>query len=859
MKRALPLALSLLGLVACDKTRVVTQRDAGPVCDEAEQLVNGQCRFVCTRDGDCPAGQRCDLLVGACVPRPPPVDAGVQVIPCTEGAVRCGADNGSVERCNAAGLFVTSEQCVQPEGFCQNERCLRCRPGASRCKAGNAGIEICLDDGSDYREVTCAAGSMCVNGECAACAVGQKRCSADLKNVEECKRLPREDLSAGWQPAGDNFDGTCVTQVCEMGANGPQCRMPACLPGSNRCLNSTTQQVCSATGAYTDVACSSLPGMGPTAECINGICLDECGDAVRARSYFGCEYWSAITDNSIDRLFKGNTATGQGTADSDFVFVVTNQSALPATVEVWRFTGSAPVRLKTVTVPGRGDPTTKGLLKIPVPWQSISPANTPVGEANTGRARFAYRLTSTRPITAYQFSPVDAVKTTKACTGAAGQPDCGCNEYSDFSALDCALTGGATAGICAQTAAGKRCQYGTFSNDASLLLPAHILGSSYVGLAPGHSTIVDPPSTSARSSQLTIVATRDNTVVTVRSSAATKASVSGTAVPALTAGQTATFTLQSYEVLALATANAGADLTPDCQSYAGGATWCRKANDLTGTIISTDPDAGTPIAVFGSNPCLNVTWNRPYCDHVEEQIFPFSTWGKNFVAVPSHPLRLNNNNFATTPPPDHFKIVAGASTTLTLTPPPTAADVIVPFNCTSGNLQANTCVLAGGSFVEFKSRRPFTISASNPIAVAQFFAGQGQVNSPPLATDPQQGDPSMVLLPPVEQWRSRYTVLASTGFKDNYLGLSLDTAKVAQVRVDGVAISGLTTIAGTTFATVNHPVGTGTHTIEIVPQPNQTSIPGAGVTVHGYDAQVSYGYTGGLDLTTIVTGVNPGG
>lgn len=853
--RALPLALALLALTACDKVKVVTQQDAGPVCGADEHLVNGQCRFVCTRDGDCPTGQRCNLLLGSCEPKPPPVDAGPQLVPCTEGAVRCATDNLSVERCNAAGDFVTAEACVQPEGYCQNERCLRCRPGASRCVPAGQAAEICLDDGSDYRQVTCAAGASCVSGKCVECTLGQRRCSADGKTLEECKALPGEDLSAGFVPVGDNFDGTCVTQVCEQGGAGPQCKPPACLPGAQRCLNAATQQVCTGVGAWSDVTCSSQPNMGPTAECLNGACIDECGEAVRARSYFGCEYWSAITDNSLDRLFKGGTTTGQGTADSDFVFVVTNQSALAANVEVWRYVGSAPVRVKSVTVPGRTDPTTRGLVKIPVPWQSISPDATPTGDANTGRARYAYRLTSTRPVTVYQFNPIDAVKvTSKSCTAPVGTNDCACNEYGDFNSVSCFIDG-STSGVCAQTANGKRCSYGTYSNDASLLLPAHILGTSYVAVTPGHAHIIDkstnPNTQLPRSSQITIIATQDNTQVTVKASGVTKASVTGTAVAAMTAGQTSVFTLQSYEVLQLSSATAGADL--ECTNYTGGSSWCRKANDLTGSVITTDK----PVAVFGSNPCLNVPWSRSACDHVEEQVFPFSTWGRNFVAVPSNPLRLNNNTFSTNPPPDHFKIVAGATTTLTLTPPPAAADVLLPLNCTSGNLQSNTCTLAGGSFVEFKSVRPFTVSASNPIAVAQFFPGQGTVSG--LPTDPQQGDPSMVLLPPVEQWRSRYTVLASTGLKDNYLGLSIDSSKVLSVKVDGVNVTGFTTIAGTPFMTRNWPVTTGTHTIEVTPASGQQTVPGAGVTVYGYDAYVSYGYTGGLDLTTIVTGVTPGG
>jgi len=843
--RALSLLLLCLTSACQPVIRTRPQIDAGPICGVGEHLVNGACRFVCARDGDCATGQRCNLLIGECEPRPPPPDAGQLRIPCTEGAVRCSPDNSAVQTCDATGTFATSQQCMQPGGFCLNERCLVCRPGSSRCTS--TGAQRCLDDGSAYRAITCAAGASCVGGECVECTLGQRRCSADNRAVEECQRLPREDLSAGYVPAGDNFDGTCVTQSCELGAQGPQCRAPACLPGSLRCGSATTQQRCSATGAWTDQLCSAQAGMGPTAECLNGACIDECADAVRARSYFGCEYWSAITDNSMDSLFKGRTTSGQGTGDSDFVFVVTNQSA--------------PVRVKTVSLPGRTDPVTRGLLKIPVPWQSISPSNVFPGNANSGRARYGYRLTSTRPVTVYQFNPIDAVKvTSRACTGAVDAADCGCNEYGDFASTGCGLLGlfCCSPGVCAQTTAGKRCTYATFSNDASLLLPAHILGLSYVAVTPGHSHINDPSAPVGqrdipRSSQMTIVATADNTLVTVRAAGVTQPSVTGTAITAMAVGETRVFTLQSYEVLQLSSATAGANLNPDCQTFTGGASWCRKANDLTGSIIT----ANKPVALFGSSPCLNVPWNRSYCDHVEEQVFPFNTWGQNFVAVPSNPLRLNNNLFSTNPPPDQFKIVAGAPTTLTLTPPPASADVVLPVNCLSGNLPANNCALAGGSFVEFKSTRAFTVRATAPIAVAQFFPGQGTVTG--LATDPQQGDPSMVLLPPVEQWRSRYTVLASTGLKDNYLGLSIDGSKVMNVKVDGVIVTGFAPITGTNFQSRNFPVTTGTHTIEVTPLAGQQVLPGAGVTVYGYDAQVSYGYTGGLDLTTIVTGINPGG
>ena len=116
----------------------------------------------------------------------------------------------------------------------------------------------------------------------------------------------------------------------------------------------------------------------------------------------------------------------------------------------------------------------------------------------------------------------------------------------------------------------------------------------------------------------------------------------------------------------------------------------------------------------------------------------------------------------------------------------------------------------------------------------------------------------MILLPPAEQWRSTYTVLAAPGIRDNYLGLAVDDTKVQEVRVDGVAVTGFTPVGSTTFKVLNAPVSVGTHTVEVVAKPGQ-SAPGAGVTVYGFDSYVSYGYAGGLDLKSIVVGVNPGG
>ncbi len=884
MRRALPLLLLLLAAVGCDKTRVKPPEvDAGPVCEPSERLVNGQCRFVCRRDGDCSAAQRCNLLSGTCEPKPAEPDASV-FVPCTEGARRCSVNGGAVELCGADGRFTTELSCPMPDGFCSNERCLNCRPNSTKCGTSPAALEVCQSDGSGYRSVMCAGMATCTMGECRECAAGERRCSPDGKAVQECQRRTQLNLSTTWVNVGDNFDGTCITQRCMGTAAQSACVTPTCIPGSSQCMGSAILQSCNATGSFDNITCTTVPGLGPTAECQNGACVDECGDAARQKSYFGCEYWTAVMDNPVTAaVFKGNVTTGQGAInnDSEFAFVVTNRSSLNTTVTVSRHISNSIQVVKSVTVPGRLDPMTRGLAVIRVPWQSVGDHPTMTNNfdsaSQSGLKRFGYRLTSTRPITVYQFNPLAAFRDTGSCT----------------SATSCANAVPESANpVCM----GSVCRHFSYSNDASLLLPSHILGTSYVALTPEHvmrrDGRTDPNGavSTAFNGMITVVGTQDNTQVTVRSNARTR---SGVGVMALNPGGQQTYTLNTYDVLQIASDNPSPSPSsvnlecglnpfiplnlfgqpscsnpPNCGTLLTGrccTQHCRVDNDLTGSVITSDK----PISVFGGSACTTRGYLDTACDHVEEQLFPFVTWGKNFVALRTAPLRLSNGQVASASAagPDYYKIVAGCpasacpnGTRLTLTPPPAAGDVLSPVRCTTGSLSANTCQLAGGSFVEFRSKTNFTITADQPIQVAQLFASQNATTGS-AAAFPTQGDPSLILLPPIEQWRSQYTVLTAPGTRDNYLGLVIDSSRVLEVRVNGTAVpmTSFTAVGATPFRVANVPVPVGTHAILVIPQPGQMTLPGAGVTVYGFDEYVSYGYTGGLDLTTIVTGINPGG
>ncbi|GEM_PF-2521909 len=874
-------AIAVLGLAlsGCKPTRVVGPQDAGLICEEGERLVAGLCRFVCERDGNCPDGQRCNLFVGMCEPRPPPADAGPRVIPCTTGADRCTTDGKALETCGTDNTWSVKEVCPAT-GFCKNEKCLACQPASAACIPPTDGgtstqVSVCRDDGSGLRTIICSGAGTCTQGECRECTPGSTRCSPDSKSLQTCQKSADETLTQKWTNTGDNLDGTCITQVCELNATTtmPQCKPPACIPGMTSCLNVTTQQLCGPMGSFVPVSCLTFPdgGVDSAGECQNGVCVHECDQAVAAKSYFGCEYWTSVQDNNVDKFFKGGVTSGQGTLaqQSSFAFVVTNRSIEPTNVIITRMFGATLQTVSNVTVPGKND-VSKGLMTIYVPWQSIGGDSNPVGIASTGRARYAYKITSTRPITVYQFNPLDAVKYTKACTGSVGAQDCACNDLAAIDPL-CFLLGDPNAGVCANApGGGKKCSYNTFSNDASLLLPAHDLGTSHVAISQEHTYFTTTNSNTGPiagdgNGYITIVGTVDNTTVTVKSSAAT---VAGGGITAMTKGETRNFTLNSYDVLQLASNNLGAANNIECANnpFGGSNKVCRVDNDLTGTVITSS----SPIALFGGGSCTTKPYDRVACDHVEEQIFPFITWGKTFVAQRSAPLRQVNQAFAYKAP-DHWKIVASCSATTAGSPcpngtlvkfstAPAAGDVLAPNRCLAGtSLAANNCRLAGASHMEFKSTANFTVTTDFPAALVQMFPGQGSTLG--LGTDPEQGDPSMVLVPPAEQWRASYTVLAAPGIKDNYIGLSIDTSKVLSVEVDGVAISmaSFVPIANSPFSSKNHAITVGTHTINVTPKPGITPAPGAGVTVFGYDSYVSYGYTGGLDLTTIVSGINPGG
>ncbi|NTW26473.1 MAG: Ig-like domain-containing protein, partial [Lentimicrobium sp.] len=133
------------------------------------------------------------------------------------------------------------------------------------------------------------------------------------------------------------------------------------------------------------------------------------------------------------------------------------------------------------------------------------------------------------------------------------------------------------------------------STDAYLALPVDALGTDY--LVMGYTRDADNP----LFAQMTIVATEDNTAITITP----KATGGG-----FTAGVPGNIVLNTGQVFQLRSNLSGAD--------------------YTGSVVVSDK----PASVFGGNNCTNISGSLRACDHLVEQMVPTSGWGKSFLTVP---------------------------------------------------------------------------------------------------------------------------------------------------------------------------------------------------------------------------------
>jgi hypothetical protein len=567
----------------------------------------------------------------------------------------------------------------------------------------------------------------------------------------------------------------------------------ACTPGQSFCKDGNVW-VCDDAGNPGSMT-QTCTGQ---AVCQDGACVDACMDAATNRSYVGCEYVAVDLDNAVEVLGEPSVllpcsalATGavqqtlnvcykngqgpaglcdppasmggQATCPTGFTCQSKPVCVLDAQHSPFAIVVSNPQsRDVHVTVTGPGGQTvmqtiSAGQVQAIEPQMGNAIPDQSIDGSYTGKK--AYQVVADLPIVAYQFNPLDNVN--------------------------------------------------VFSNDASLLIPRTAFDVDYYAMSwPTLDRRSNPPpggtSTNDYYGYITVVAWADNTQITVTPTVPTNASAS---LSTLAANTDASFTLNAFEVLQLQASGTG---------------------DLTGTHI-TSPNM-MPFGVFGGHEATVIAdptapdathTSGPCCaDHLEEMLFPSSTWGKAF-AITRTQQRTNE--------PDYIRVMAQKpNTTVAFTPAPAIG----------------TCgTLGPGQFCDVQIQGDTEITASDPVQVGHFLEAAIWSDGNPFSpTFVGNGDPSMAIAVPTEQFRTDYTILVPAAYTMNYL--SIAAAATGGVTVDNNAVTLTPYPGGGTHRAARVMVAAGQHTIHCAD--------GCGVTVYGYSDAVSYMFAGGLDLKQIV-------
>ena len=400
-----------------------------------------------------------------------------------------------------------------------------------------------------------------------------------------------------------------------------------------------------------------------------------------------------------------------------------------------------------------------------------------------------------------------------------------------------------------------------FSNDASLLKPTEALSPESDELTPSY-VVLGWPQTISDSSDpdtnfspqnpvslrafLTLVGTTATTHVRVQSTARI---LGGGAVPATPKGGTLDFDLAEFDVLNLETGDFNAD--------------------FTGSVVSSD----AALVVFSGSeasdaPFFNKLADRKCCaDHLEEQLDPIRTSGQRFVATVS-PSRTAALAAAGAPigegeQNEYFRVIAttdaGARVSTSL----------------SGEFQAFQ-LPQRGAFATIASPRHFTLESDAPVMLSSVSPSQQDANVP---TGLPGGDPSLIIVPPIEQFRSSYVFLTPDKYSFDFIRIT--APREASVVLDGRPVGEIDGCKpsdgdGIVDAAQRKRVGPSPFVVYVcqlsfpVIDPNKLapfnlssgaqndgvhrveSNQKVGVMVDGFDSYVSYGYAGGTELEFIV-------
>lgn len=611
------------------------------------------------------------------------------------------------------------------------------------------------------------------------CAAGERRCTAE--------GAPQICTPSGdWRDepaclAGDE----CVDGECQP--------PPLCSPGAARCQSARALEICNATGsAWSPAPCEGqCREAGGSASCEAIVCvagstrcsgeesvlrcnalgtgyeLEQTCD--RARAGEQCDQGQCVPLCVLSEKVRTNVGCDYWAADLDNAFAGINLDAAAAPYAVVVSNPDLNLTAQVTVLNNEEQVDTAivpplGLHVFMLPRRDVD---------GTIHAPLAYRVRASVPIIAYQFNPLD-------------------NED-------------------------------VFSNDASLLLPSHVVGQEYLVMTREQSF------PNLRNYVTVIGIDEEPTEVSITVTAITAA---GPGIPALEPGDTYTATLRQFDVLSLQTNAPGADLTG---SYVeanrklvvfGGSEAANAPN--TNHCVRIDPQTQRGVCEYDERvpcrdnyDCNDARLNTCCADHLEQQLFPINTWGRHYVAAKSYDRGLES---------DYWRILAAHDGTKVHTDPP----------------QEEIPLLNRGEWYEIGSREHFTIDSNHPIMVGQFLASEHAPN-PNLRDSYEEGDagigdPAFILAVPVEQFRTHFVFLAPDKYARDYVNIIAPAS--ATVFLDDLPVTRWESVGdGSVWKILRREISDGVHFIE-ADEP-------VAVVVYGYDDYVSYGYPAGLNLDVV--------
>jgi gliding motility-associated-like protein len=333
---------------------------------------------------------------------------------------------------------------------------------------------------------------------------------------------------------------------------------------------------------------------------------------------------------------------------------------------------------------------------------------------------------------------------------------------------------------------------------ATLVLPVNVLGKKYYAVSSSQSLPGTGPAGFLSKSHFQIIAINDNTTVQI--------------TPKYNGAKQSPFVINL-------------PLAGDIYQYEPPST----ATDITGSFIESLA-SGTggclPIAVFsgtsgvaiGAGACTSAGSSDP----LFQQLYPTSTWGKNFGFIASQ-------NYPTGNP---YRIIASEdNTNVYLNGALTAV-------LGAGDIYPNTYV-ANPAVLSYAT--PTFINADKPISVAQFIQSNGCSGA-----GGSQGDPDMVVLNPIEQNIKDITVFSSSNqsITQRFLNVLIKTNATASFKINGLNptttwlpaanLPGYSYLRGEPFP------GTGSYRI--------VADSGFNAIAYGYGANESYAYSAGTNV-----------